>query len=287
MIVVTGATGQVGGELVRLLFAADARLRVVTRRPGDLRLPPGIEVVYGDCEEPATIEAAFAGADSAFLMSAQVMGSRTAPTHDIVLADAAARAGLRRVVKLSVLSGGQGRPGAAEDMIGRWARLAESAVTGCGVEWTLLRPGRFMSNALHWAPMIRRGDEITIPFATRPTASIDPADVAAVAAAALTGAGHGGRAYELSGPQALTPAAELDILGEVLGRPLRAVDPGEQAARAGLAAGGMPPEAVEAVMARSLRTDDGTQVLPTVAEITGRKPGTFADWAAAHADSFR
>lgn len=287
MIVVTGATGQVGGELVRQLAALDVPLRAVTRRPESADLPPGVEVVYGDCDRPASIEAAFAGADSAFLMSAQAVGSRPAPTHDMVLADAAARAGLRRVVKLSVLSGGRARDGAGDDVIGRWARLAEAAVTGCGVEWTLLRPGRFMSNALHWAPMIRRGESVHIPFAARPAASIDPADVAAVAVAALTGSGHGGLAYELSGPEVRTPAGELAVLAEVLGRPLRAVDPGTEAARGGLAASGMPPAVVEAVLARSLDTDDGAEVLPTVTRVTGRPARTFADWAGAHVDSFR
>jgi uncharacterized protein YbjT (DUF2867 family) len=281
MILVTGSTGNVGRELVSQLAARGAPVRAVTRRPGAVSFPEGVEVVYGDFEDPASIEAAFAGADRAFLMSAQQPGSGH-PTHDLQLVEAAQRAGVGHVVKLSVFDGGAG-----DDPIGAWTREAEAAVMDSGIDWTMLRPGRFMSNALWWAPMIRAGDTVAIPFATRPATPIDPADVAAVALASLTGEGHRNRAYQLSGPEVLTPADELRLLGEALGRPLRLVEPPVDQVRAGMIAGGMPEAVVDAVVARSLSEPGAeAEVLSTVSDILGRPATPFASWAKAHAHLF-
>jgi uncharacterized protein YbjT (DUF2867 family) len=284
MILVTGATGHVGGELVRHLAAAGHPVRAMTRRPSEARLPSGVEVVHGDADDPSTLAEAFAGASGAFLMSAQGVGATPpGPTHDLALAEAAARAGVRRVVKLSVLDGGTGT-----DVIARWHAAAEAAVTSRDWTWTLLRPGRFMSNALQWAAQLRSGDSVALPFADRPAASIDPADVAEIAARALTtdSAEHAGAIYELSGPQSLTPLEELAVLGEVLGRDLRPVELPPQTARAGMRRHGFPPEVIDAIMHRTLESDRGTEVLPTAEKVLGRPPGTFRGWAGAHAGVF-
>ncbi|MFR0358470.1 NAD(P)H-binding protein [Streptomyces sediminimaris] len=283
MILVTGATGHVGGELVRRLAAAGEPVRAMTRRPAGARLPAGVEAVYGDADDPASLEAAFAGASGAFLMSAQPVGAAPGPTHDLALARAAAEAGVRRVVKLSVLDAGAGT-----DVIARWHAEAEAAVTGASRDWawTLLRPGRFMSNALQWAGQIRAGDEVAVPFAERPAASIDPADLAEIAALALTTDEHAGATYELSGPRSLTPVGELSVLGEVLGRDLHAKALPPAAARAGMERYGFPPEVVDAIMRRTLESDRGAEVLPTAEKILGRPARTFTQWARAHADAF-
>jgi uncharacterized protein YbjT (DUF2867 family) len=293
MILVTGATGHVGSELVAQLASLPdsdsatipdtARsIRAMTRRPQATSVPPTVEVVYGDADDRASLDAAFAGVDAAFLMSAQPVGSAPRPTHDIALAAAAERAGVSHVVKLSVLDGG-----ASDDPIGAWHRQAEAAVTDGGFDWTLLRPRRFASNALQWVPMIRRGDMVAIPFGTWPAAPIDPADVAAVAVAAFMSDRHRGAAYRLSGPQVLTPEDELRILGENLGRSLRFVEPPVEAARAQMIKYGMPESVVDAVIARVLSDDgSGAEVLPTVASILGRPPATFAHWAKAHTGLF-
>jgi uncharacterized protein YbjT (DUF2867 family) len=155
-----------------------------------------------------------------------------------------------------------------------------------GLLWTVLRPGRFMSNALAWAPMLGLGDAVTVPFARRRAASIDPADIAAVAAAALGEDGHAGRAYQLSGPQVLTPADELRILADTLDRPLRLVEPSVEDSRAGMLRAGLTPAFIDAAIARTLDGDEGTVVLPTVPQILGRPAATFAGWAARHAAAF-
>lgn len=284
MILVTGATGHVGGELVRVLTAAGHPVRAMTRRPSEARLPSGAEAVYGDADDPSTLSAAFAGASGAFLMSAQGVGTTPpGPTHDLALAQAAARAGVRRVVKLSVLDGGTGT-----DVIARWHAAAEAAVTSRDWTWTLLRPGRFMSNALQWAARLRSGDSVSLPFADRPAASIDPADVADIAARALTtdSTEHAGATYELSGPQSLTPLDELALLGETLGRDLHAVGLPPEAARAGMRRYGFPPEVIDAIMHRTLNSDRGAEVLPTAEKVLGRPARTFREWAAAHAGAF-
>ena len=133
--------------------------------------------------------------------------------------------------------------------------------------------------------MIRRGGEVSIPMAHRRTASIDPADVASVAVLALTSDGHAGRAYELSGPEALTPAEELDILSQALGRPLRLNALSNEAARAGMLRYGMPDIVVDSILADA-RSEHGSEVLPTVQALLGRPPRRFADWVVARRAEF-
>ncbi|PWI17033.1 nucleoside-diphosphate sugar epimerase [Streptomyces sp. Act143] len=282
MILVTGATGHVGGELVRRLAASGTPVRAMTRRPDAARFPAGAAAVYGDAQDPASLTAAFAGVSAAFLMSAQPVGAAPVPTHDLALAEAARGAGVRRLVKLSVLDGGAG-----SDPIARWHAAAEAAVVAAAPAWTLLRPGRFMSNALQWAGQLRSGDEVAIPFADRPAASIDPADLAEIAALALTTDEHTGMTYELSGPESLTPAQELSLLGRLLGRDLRLRPVPPEAARAGMERYGFPAEVVDAIMRRTLEDGRGADVLPTAAEALGRPPRTFTQWARAHAAAFR
>jgi uncharacterized protein YbjT (DUF2867 family) len=281
MIIVTGATGHVGGELIAHLAAGHQPVRAMTRRPQALQAPPDVEVVYGNCDDPDSLDVAFDGADRAFVMSAQVVGSAEGPTHDLRLVHAARRAGVGHVVKLSVYDGGRG-----DDALGSWHRAAEAAVIDSGLDWTLLRPGRFMSNALQWAPMIQRGETVHIPFAHRPAAPIDPADIAAIAAVALTTDDHRNTAYQLSGPEVLTPADELRIIAETLGRPLRLVEPAIDQAKAGMLRAGMTPPVVEAIVTRVLAGGDGAEVLPMVEQVLGRPPVAFTTWARNHAGAF-
>lgn len=293
MILVTGSTGHVGRELINQLAVlkqgdpADlpevARtVRAMTRRPQEVTFPPGVEVVYGDAEDPAGLEPAFAGVDAAFLMSAQPAGSAPHPSHDLALVAAASKAGVRHVVKLSVLDGGS-----TDDVLGRWAGEAEDAVINAPFEWTLLRPGRFATNTLNWLPMIRRGDTVYAPFADRPAATIDPADIAAVAVTSFLSDRHYGARYHLSGPQALTPRDEVRLLGETLGRSLTLVEPPIGSTREQMVTYGMPAAVVDAIIARVNAPDNaGAAVLPTVAEVLGRPPATFAQWAQANRGRF-
>jgi uncharacterized protein YbjT (DUF2867 family) len=283
MILVTGATGSVGRELLATLAAAGEPVRAMTRRPGGIDLPPGAEVVYGDAEDAASLDTAFRGADAAYLMSAQPVGGAPRPTHDIALAGAARRAGVKRVVKLSVYDAGEG----GDDPLAVWHTAAEAAVTESGMAYTLLRPGRFMTNTLNWAPMIARGDTVYVPFPGLATASVDPADIADIAAAALTTGRHDGAAYRLTGPEALTPAEELEIIGTELGRTLAIVEPPVEAFRSGMMRSGMSEEVVDGIITRMRDDPPPAEVLPTVADVLGRPATRFATWLTRNRAAFR
>lgn len=276
MILVTGATGNAGGEVVRALADAGREVRALTRggdRPG---FPAGVEAVEGDLNDPASLRGALAGAEGMFLLPgyANMAG---------LLAEAR-RAGVSRVVQLSGMSAGGTDMGNA---ITRYMTESEEAVRGSGMEWTILRPAAFMSNTLQWLPQLRAGDVVRAPFAQVRAAVIDPADIGAVAALALTMPGHDGHVYALSGPQSLTAAERLAILAEVLRRDLRFEPQSDDDARAEMSAA-MPAKYVDAFFRFYVDgTLDESRVLPAVAELTGRPPRTLAQWVTAHADSFR
>jgi uncharacterized protein YbjT (DUF2867 family) len=297
VIAVVGATGQVGSALVGHLATAGEAVRALTRRPGRWVGPAGaggeaveaVEVVAADADAPGGLAGAFDGARAAFLMSDQriVPGSR--PTRVERLVEAAVAAGVEHLVLLSVLSGSSGA-----DVVGAWNAATEACVTGAGVGWTLLRPGRFFANAAHWARFVRTGEPVSLGFARRVAAGIDPDDVAAVAAVALTedrsacpaGWSSIGAAVRLTGPEPLTPLDELAILREVLGRPLRARELTPDETRRGMIAAGEVPEVVDAIVARSLAGEEGTQPSPDLAGLLGRPARRFEDWAREHAGLF-
>ncbi|GAA4848170.1 NAD(P)H-binding protein [Actinomycetospora corticicola] len=272
MIAVVGATGHVGGEVVAQLAATGVPVRALTRRP-DGWTGPAVEVA------DVAAFGAFAGARAAFLMTAEpiVPGGRPEVLGSLVRA--AVDAGVEQLVLLSVFSGSAG-----DDVLGYWNAACETLVVDSGVPWTLLRPGRFFSNALAWARFVGDGS-VPVGFARRAAAGIDPADVAAVAVRGLTG-DLVGAAPRLTGPESLTPLEELRVLGEVLGRPLTACEIDPDAVARGMLAGGTAPEVVDAVVARTLHDDEGAEPLPAVRTLLGREPRRFADWARAHATAF-
>src|SRR3954447_752164 len=264
MIVVTGATGNVGRELGRALTSAGEQVRAVSRRapawPADLA-------------EPASLRGALEGADALFLL---VAGE--AP-HDIL--DLAKRSGVRRVVLLSSQGAGT-RP-----EIYRHPAGFEDAVRGSGLEWTILRAGGFHSNAYAWAETVRSTRTVAAPFGDVALPSVDPADIAEVAAATLREPGHAGRAYVLTGPAAITPRQRAEAIGAVLGAPVRFVEQTREEARTQMLPF-MPEPVVEATL-----TVIGTpsaaeqEVSPAVENVLGRPPRTFADWAARNVAAFR
>jgi uncharacterized protein YbjT (DUF2867 family) len=277
MILVTGATGNVGRELVRALADAGQEVRALVRGQADRsRMPAGVEVVVGDLDRPETLATAVQGVRGVHLLSGY-------QGMEGLLADAR-RAGVERVVLQSSSAVPGGDLGNA---VARYHIHSEEAVRRSGLAWTMLQPNSFMSNATQWLPQLRAGDVIHAPFAHVRVATIDPADVAAVSARALTSDGHAGRSYRLSGPQSLTPADRVEVLAKVLGRKLRFQAQSDADARAEMRAA-MPAEYVDAFFSFFADgTLDESEVLPTVREVTGRPPRSFEQWAIAHADAFR
>jgi uncharacterized protein YbjT (DUF2867 family) len=276
MILVSGATGNVGGALVRTLVEAGEEVRALTRSADHASLPAGVEPVTGDLNHPATLSAALVDVRGVFLLA----GYENMPG----LLAAIRGAGVRRV---ALLSSGCVADGDMSNAVVRYNALSEAAVRESGVAWTILRPSGFMSNALRWRPQLQAGDVVRVPFADVPIAAIDPRDLAAVAARVLTAEGHEGHSYMLTGPEPLLPADQVAVLAEVLGRDLRLEAQANEEARAEMSAV-MAPEYVDAMFSFFVDgTFDDSKVRPTVQEILGREPRTFEQWATAHADAFR
>lgn len=233
MILVTGATGNVGRQVVHQLAAAGRPVRAL--------------VLSSIAAESVAAESGGAGSDGAE-------------------------------------SDGAGSNGA----IGAAHRVVERAVEASGVEWTHVRPGAFAANALwQWGPSIRGEGVVRVPYPDAAAAPIHEADIAAVAITALLGDGHAGRSYPLSGPESLTQRDQIAILGAALGRDIELVELSPEQAREQFA-GAIPGPVLDALMRLwAGAVGRPAQVLPTVEQVTGHKPRTFAQWAAEHADRFR
>jgi uncharacterized protein YbjT (DUF2867 family) len=275
MILVTGATGNVGREVVAALAARGEDVRAVVRGPGDAGLPAGVEVVRGDLELPESLTPALDGTRAVFLLG----GWGDMPE----LLRRIERAGVERVVLLTSRCVIGGRP---DNPVTRMWLDSEAAVRDSGVAWTVLRPSGYQANALRWLAQLRQGDVVRAPWPDVPIAAIDPADIAAVAAVTLTERGHEGLAYPLSGPEPLTPGAQLEILARVLERPLRYQPLSDEQARAEMAADTPAPYIDAFFRFYSDGEFDDSPVLDTVEQITGRPPRRFEQWARAHAHAF-
>lgn len=274
MILVTGATGNIGTEIVRLLLAESHRVRVLVRDPAKVAmLGDVVDVVRGDLMRPETLPAAFAGVERAFVMIPSIEDiAATAPR----IFAAAQAAGVQHVVFLS--SGTiQMQPPMT---VGRWHLAGEAALQATKLAWTMLRPGNFASNSIRWAGQIRAQGAVFAPHGDHESAVIDPRDIAAVAAKALTTPGHAGKTYLLTGPALLSTAQQVAILAQALAKPIRLVAVPEAGARAGMLKSGMGAVLADAIL--ELMRPDGFMepaLTTTVQDVTGRPARTFADWA--------
>ncbi|MGR6923591.1 SDR family oxidoreductase [[Actinomadura] parvosata] len=277
MILVTGATGNVGRQVVHQLVAAGHPVRALTRNPGTARLSQAAQVVKGDLE---TIDQCLEGVESVFLMW---------PFHTAEAAPAVVSALARHARRVVLLSSGAVRD-QPDSSVGRSHRELEQRVEQSGLAWTVLWPSTFAANALWWAGQVRAGDVVRGAFGALPMAMLHESDIAAVAVRALTSGGHEGARYELTGPQVLTQAEQVRILGRALGRPLRWQElTREEERRRLLADDGFPDAFVDELLDGYARMLDGPPpaLTSTVEEVTGRPPRTFAQWAADHAADFR
>jgi uncharacterized protein YbjT (DUF2867 family) len=244
-------------------------------RNGSASLPEGATAAVGDLNRPETLTPHLGGVEAAFLLSGYDGLEQTLATMRA--------AGVQRIV---LLSSSAAPSGDVTNAVARYHVLSERAVRESGLAWTFLQPNSFMTNTLQWLPQLRDGDVVRAPFAGVAVATIDPLDIGAVAAAALTSGAHAGRAYRLSGPASLRPADRVAILAEMLGRDLRFEGQPDDEARAEMSAA-MPPEYVDAFFRFFAAGElDESQVQPAVEQVTGRPPRSFRDWAVAHRDAF-
>jgi len=276
VILVTGARGNAGGAVIRALVSSGQRVRAVVRDADRAPLPAGVEAVAGDLNKPETLAPHLEGVSAAFLLSGYEGLEETLANMR--------QAGVERVV---LLSSSAAPAGDETNAVARYHILSERMVRQSRLGWTSLQPNTFMTNTYQWLGQLRHGDVIRAPFPDVHVATIDPDDIGAVAALALTSAASEGHEYRLSGPESLSPADRVAILAEVLGRELRFEAQTNEEARAEMSAA-MPPEYVDAFFRFFVDGDlDESAVLPTVQEITGRAPRSFEAWARAHADAFR
>jgi uncharacterized protein YbjT (DUF2867 family) len=267
-VLVTGASGQVGRNVVTQLLKAGVEVRAMSRSPRDF--PAGVEGIRGDLTEPSTV--AFDGVDSVYLFPVEP----TAPE----LVERARAAGVRRIVVLSSLAVDDGFHGAE--------RATEQAVADSGLEWTVVRPGEFMANTLQWAGDIRSSGVVRAPWGDQPSLMIHEADIAAVAVTALLEDGHAGAKYALTGPEWITPREQANAIGAAIGREIRFDELTREQARANWLSRGWPAEVVDWLLNDSAEAAHVVPVLRhTVREVTGRPARTYAQWARDHVADFR
>lgn len=270
-ILVAGATGNVGRPLVEQLLASGHQVRALTRNPAKADLPAGAEAVAGNLADTASLTQAFDGVTAAHLISFN--GEDFSPlTNGAEIAGLARKAGVRRV---TVLKGDVEKS------------PLEEAVEASGLEWTHLSPVEFMSNALEWAESITSEGVVREAFAEAKSAMVHEADIASVAAVALTADGHAGQEYWLTGPEALTPPDKVRIIAEALGREVRYVELSQDEIVGQWREQGYSDEDIEFfIMMRTNPPEAGYTVLPTVEKVTGKPARTFAQWVRENAAAF-
>jgi len=277
-ILVTGATGTVGRQVVSQLLDTGSDVRALVRDPDSADLPGGVELLRGDLSDPASLAAALDSVGAVFLVwpfTSPEAATDIAPGVVEMIAEQG-----RRIVYLSADAAG-GKPESF------WAKL-ERLVQHSAAEWTLLRPTGFAKNTLMWAEQIRTDGVVRWPYAEAARSLIHEADIAAVAVRALTQDGHTGQTYVLPGPETLTQTEQVHAIGEAIARPLRFEEISPDEARPGLVAAlGDEAFADGALHAWATFVTQLERVTSTVQEITGTPARTLREWAADHADDFR
>jgi uncharacterized protein YbjT (DUF2867 family) len=271
MIVVTGATGNIGLPLVHMLRAANKPFRVLARDPLRAAKLLGADVAIADAASPD----ALAGATKAFFLGHP--GPELGAAAGAFAASAKA-AGVGHVVAISSGTIDMHPP----TIIGGWHVDLERAFAG--VPSTFLRPGNFASNALRWAPTIRAKSSVFLPKPDSPSIPVDPYDIASVAFAALTGDGHAGKIYSVQGPAAMTAREQVAIIAETIGRAINVVEVSAEQARNGMIGSGMPARMADAIV--ELFGHSEPRPSSAVLDVTGAAPRTFAAWAHEHRAAF-
>jgi uncharacterized protein YbjT (DUF2867 family) len=282
MILVTGATGTVGRHVVTGLVAGSHAVRVLVRDPKRPSASgPRVRTVVGDFAGPAGLTEAMTGVRAVLLITADPLR----PEHDAHLVESARVAGVRHLVKLSALAVTE--PG-ADDLITRWQREAEERIRASGIAWTFLRPRSFMSNTLGWARSVRDEGVVRAPHATAANATVDPRDVADAAVLALTEPGHERCAHALTGPEALTPVRQTEILSEVQGRTLRFEEISREDHLRQLCTR-YPRPIADALAEGADRQLSGAKAHrdDTLPGLLGRPARTYRQWATDHHAAFR
>lgn len=279
MILVTGATGTVGSELVQQLLEKNQSVRVFTRDANKVaRLGNRIDCAVGDLSEPETLAAAMQGVERIFLVTGSTQ-------QDINVLEAAKRAGVKHIVKLSTIEAGH------EPMIGhgKHHREREDLICASGLAWTFLRPTMFMSTALDWADSIKHHARVSYPGGEGKVSPIDPWDIAAVAAVTLTSDGHEGQAYPLTGSELLSMGDMVEIIAQRLGKPIQYIGMSDTAGGEMMQKAGLPEYVVAGLVEAyaAIRSGRFAYITDAVEQVTGNKPRLFEMWCREHLTAFQ
>ena len=280
MILVTGATGHIGKELIPLLLEVGQPVRVLVRDERKAsHLDRCIDRAVGDLNNPESLISAMRGVERVFLVTFEKQ-------QDINVLEAAKRAGVQHIVKLSTLEATEHKI-----KVGKWHYEREELIRASRLDWTFLRPGMFMSNSIEWwSDSIKGQGSVFFPGGKKgEVAPVDPRDVAKVAALALTQPGHAGQAYELTGSELFTIGEMVQVISHVLGKPIQYVDIPPIAAKLFMLKNRMDKTLVNALMEMlaSLRKNEGAIVTDTVQDVTGTAPRTFEAWCRNHVAAFQ
>ncbi|OGR97646.1 MAG: hypothetical protein A2V88_04145 [Elusimicrobia bacterium RBG_16_66_12] len=281
MILVAGATGKVGRELVLELKTLKVPFKVLVRDAAKAKSLLGpVELAAGDFNVPETLAAALAGVHAAFLLSPadpRMVGWET------TFARAAKKAGVKRLVKVSALGADAKSPIA----LGRWHGEIEEEIKRLDLAHVILRPAYFYQNFIGLVPLILRG-VLPGPMGTARFAMVDARDVAAAAAETLATPAHDGKTFVLTGPGSLSYADAAAVLAKVLGRPVAYSDTPPAAAREHMLSGAYPPWLADALLelAEVFRSGKADLATDAVKTLTGREPRAFETFVRAHKSAF-
>ncbi|MBN8639910.1 MAG: NAD(P)H-binding protein [Anaerolineae bacterium] len=278
MYLITGASGNVGRHIVAQLHAQGLAVRVLSRTPEKLSLPKAIAVMPGDLSQPDTLVPALEGVTTAFLFAV--------PNSAPGFVAAAKRAGVNRVVFLSS-NGVEDGIAQQRDPIAAFHAEIEQTLEASGLRWTMIRPSTFAANALQWQWSIRSAGRVSLPFTQAASAPVHEADIAAVAVQALINDRHAGARYQVTGPESLTQIEQIQILADVLGRPLEVDELAPDVARAHMVQHVPVPivDALFTIWAQSVGKP--AFVSDTVERVTGKPAHTFQQWAVDHCADFQ
>jgi uncharacterized protein YbjT (DUF2867 family) len=279
MILITGATGNVGRELVLLLAEGGHDVRAVTRNASAARLPDGVEIVQADPSQAASLSTALEGVDALFLNPITTSAPyQPAGEPARTLLELAAGSGVRRVVLLSGAAAANANGGG--DPLAVYFRSYEKLVTESRLPWTFLQPGEFAANALAWVPQIRGGDTVRDAYGEASTAPIHERDIAAVAMRALLGDERVEARIVIDGAEALTKRQKVDLIGQALGRKLLFEEVPPVIARQAMIRHGFSEAVADTVLAyQAASIEHPGPASDGIERLLGRPPLSFAQWA--------
>lgn len=278
MVLVIGATGTIGTELVTQLAEGDEKVRILTRDPKKAtKFGDKIEVAIGNLDDTKSLIPALKSVEQFFLIT-------TSTQQDKNVLVAAKKAGAKHIVKISTQEAGW----TPVEGHGHWHKEREELIRASGLTWTILRPSMFMNFALSWSESVRQDGVIRSAGGIGKLGAIDPWDVAAVAKAALTMRGHENVAYELTGPELLSFGDMAAVITKVIGKPVRHVEISETAQGEVFAKMGAPKYTVDGLMETYslVRAGRFAYLTQDVEKVTGRTPRSFETWVRQHIVAF-